>query len=296
MKTSHNPQEKGGLILVHKKPGLTSFQVVNRVRKIINVKKAGHSGTLDKAAEGLLLICYGKSTKLLKFLTGQSKQYRAKIRFGIQTSTDDEEGEVLQTNLGPFDREIIESKLKYYSGKIIQTPPDYSAVHVNGKRAYQIIRETGKKPEIKSREVTIHNLKVLDYTPPILELDIFCSSGTYIRSIARDLGKETGYYAHLKYLIRSAIGDYNLSNSYTLEDIENNNYKTISPFDILKIPSLEIKEEFIKDIKNGKKPRDQWFVENPGTPAEEYYKVHFQKELLALVKTQSDSLIYDFVF
>ena len=196
------------LLLINKERGVTSFQEINRIRKELNVSKTGHAGTLDKDAEGLLLVCTGKATKLLKFLVGLDKTYIAQLHLGIQTTTDDAEGEIFAKNEeAAFSIDVIKQHLAKYHGKILQRPPNYSAVHINGKRAYQIAK-SGEIPNIKEREVTIYDIKILDFTSPILTLEITCSSGTYIRSLARDIGIDTGYLAHICSLKRTKVGNF----------------------------------------------------------------------------------------
>ena len=152
------------LLLINKERGITSFQEINRIKKELKISKNGHAGTLDKDAEGLLLVCTGKATKLLKFLVGLDKTYVAQIHLGIQTTTDDAEGDICAKNeTSIFSLDVIKQHLKNYKGKILQRPPNYSAIHVNGKRAYQIA-QGGEVPEIKEREVTIYDIKILDFT------------------------------------------------------------------------------------------------------------------------------------
>ncbi|MCK4796020.1 MAG: tRNA pseudouridine(55) synthase TruB, partial [Spirochaetes bacterium] len=185
-----------GIILLDKSSGITSFQAVYRLKKILKIKKIGHSGTLDSNATGLLIIAIGKATKLLKHIIGQPKKYIAEFYFGIQTNTDDVLGTVIKKYKGKIDLEKIKKFLPEFTGKIKQIPPNFSAVHVNGKRAYKIAIG-GEKPDIKAKEIEIKNINLISFISPILKLEIECSSGTYIRSIARDIGIKTEYYAHL---------------------------------------------------------------------------------------------------
>lgn len=290
----HSNECPDGLILINKPEGMTSFQVVNRVRKLLGKKKAGHAGTLDKAAEGLLLICLGRSTKLLKFLFGSSKRYLATVHLGRQTTTDDREGDVIKSYEGPFDYSLIEKELDSFRGKIKQIPPDYSAVHVDGQRAYKIAHNLKEKPVIKEREVEIYSLKAAPFSPPLLELDIRCSTGTYIRSIARDLGIKTGYYGYLAALRRTEVGSFKLEDSNTISELEDDDYRIISPFDIVELPSLEASPQFIGKIKNGSKPAENYFISPPESDG--IYKVHSKQELLAIVKISKGKYYYDLVY
>jgi len=284
-----------GFILLDKDSGYTSFQSVNIVKKILNVKKCGHSGTLDKNATGLLLVAIGRSTKLLKYLFKQPKQYIAEILFGIQTNTDDIEGKVINKYENDIEFDNISSFIPDFIGNIKQIPPDYSSIHINGVRAYKLAK-LNKKPELKERDVIISNIKILSFDNNILKIKIDCSSGTYIRSIARDLGIKTGYYAHLFSLRRTAIGIFSINNSYKISDIEDNNFSIISPYEIIyNMPALELKNEtLLKYIKNGLKIDRNWFKENITNNG--LYKVHLNNKLISIIKIIDSYFYYDLVY
>lgn len=283
-----------GLIVIDKPVGMTSFQVVNKVRKLLKKKKAGHAGTLDKAAEGLLLICLGRSTKLLKFLFGQNKRYLATVELGKQTTTDDREGTIVEQYDGPIDIGLVESELAHFRGKIKQVPPDYSAVHVDGQRAYKIAHKKKEKPAIKEREVEIYSLELVEHTLPHLKLDIECSTGTYIRSIARDLGIKTGYYGYLAALRRTEVGNFTAEDSCSIEDLEKGDFQIISPFNIVDLPILEAAPELVAKMKNGNKPDHTYFTAPPEEDG--IYKVHSDGELLAIIKKSEGKYSYDLVY
>src|SRR4030042_1792561 len=198
-----------GILIIDKEKDKTSFQTIYELRNIFKIKKIGHSGTLDKNATGLLIIGIGRSTKLLKYLVKLPKKYTAEIYFGIQTNTDDSKGIEIKSYNGKLDQNIIIKSLSSFTGTINQIPPDYSAIQINGKRSYKIAKKN-QKPNLKERTVEIINLKFISFNSPILKLEIECSSGTYIRSIARDLGIKTNYYAHLSSLRRESVGDFNI--------------------------------------------------------------------------------------
>jgi tRNA pseudouridine55 synthase len=284
-----------GFLLFDKQKGLTSFNAISEIKKYLKLKKIGHAGTLDKNASGLLIIGIGKSTKLLKFILNMPKIYLAEIYFGAQTTTDDPEGSIIKTFNGKIDYDkILKCNLKYI-GKIKQIPPDYSAVHVNGKRAYKLAIEN-KNVNIKEREVEIFSNNIISFNNNILTLEINCSSGTYIRSIARDLGNDTGYYAYLKDLKRISIGNFNINSAYNIEDIKNNNFKYINPYDMLSmIKSIEIKEEFIKDILNGK-PVKIDFLKEKTNLQNGLYKLHNNKNIIAIVNLHDNIFKYDMVY
>lgn len=283
------------LLLINKERGVTSFQEINRIKKELGVSKTGHAGTLDKDAEGLLLVCTGKATKLLKFLVGLDKTYTAQIHLGIQTTTDDAEGEICAENYSScFSLDTIKQHLKKYHGKILQRPPNYSAVHINGKRAYQIAK-SGENPAIKKREVTIHNIRIIDFAPPILTLEISCSSGTYIRSLARDIGIDTGYFAHICALKRTKIGNFLLENASSFEEIKTKNFKAYSPETIVSnIPTLKLKEESIHYPRNGRPIFLNMLKDSPKISG--YYKLMNKDKLAAILIYNGNKLQYDLVY
>ncbi len=287
-----------GILLINKEKNKTSFQIIAELRKILNIKKIGHSGTLDKNATGLLIIGIGRSTKLLKHFTKLPKKYIAEIYFGKQTNTDDANGIPIKSFNGKIDLNQIKSNLNSFKGKINQIPPDYSAVHIDGKRSYQIAKKN-QKPKLKKRIVEVNKLKIISFKNPFLKLDIECSSGTYIRSIARDLGIKTGYYAYLYSLIREKIGVFNLKKADNLKNINSGNFKIISPFKALKdIDSIEINKNYINDIKNGKKIIIDWFKENIiiKNLNNGYYKLHYKNKLLAIIEFNNGNFKYDLVY
>lgn len=283
------------LLLINKERGITSFQEINRIKKELKISKNGHAGTLDKDAEGLLLVCTGKATKLLKFLVGLDKTYIAQIHLGIQTTTDDAEGEICaKSEISDFSIDIIRKHLEKYIGKILQRPPNYSAIHVNGKRAYQIAKD-GKIPEIKEREVTIYDIKILNFTSPILTLEISCSSGTYIRSLARDIGIDTGYFAHICALKRTKVGSFLLENAFSFEDIKNGKFEVYSPEIIVtNLPILELKDNFISYPFNGKPILPKMLKHIPEKNG--YYKLLNNNKLIAILIYENNKIQYDLVY
>jgi tRNA pseudouridine55 synthase len=220
-----------GFINLNKPAGLTSHDCVARVRRILKTKKVGHGGTLDPAATGVLPIAIGKATRLLSYLP-EGKSYRALIKFGIQTSTDDLEGEVLHAIAVPeLTLEKIRSILPQFIGKIQQIPPMYSAIQIDGQRLYKLAR-AGETIEIPPREVEIKAIEIINWQPgdfPELELDINCGGGTYIRSIARDLGLALSSHGTLSQLVRTSSCGFNLDDSIILEDLATDRFVPISP-------------------------------------------------------------------
>lgn len=208
-----------GFINVHKPTGITSHDVINKLRRLLSIKQVGHGGTLDPLAEGVLPVAVGPACRLLRFLP-QDKTYVAEILLGQQTTTDDIEGDTIRSgDTSAISDEQIRAALKRFEGEIDQVPPNYSAIHVDGKRAYELARAGNTAVEIKPRRVTISKLEILDINLPIVKARIACSSGTYIRSIARDLGDDLGCGGCLKSLLREQAGLFHLDKSLTLDAI-----------------------------------------------------------------------------
>ncbi|MDC7220379.1 MAG: tRNA pseudouridine(55) synthase TruB [Spirochaetales bacterium] len=197
-----------GILLMDKPVGKTSFQSLGGVKRVYQTKKVGHTGTLDKFARGLMIVLVGKYTKLNPLFTGMDKTYEALIRFGSETDTLDPEGEVVCEAPVPTLNDI-EAVLGDFMGKQDQVPPRYSAIHVNGKRAWKMARE-GVEVEMKSRPIRIDQLEILDWNGSELSLKVACSSGTYIRSLARDIALACGSRAHLRELVRTRVGEFYL--------------------------------------------------------------------------------------
>ncbi len=207
---------KNGLVLLDKPAGRTSFEALGPIKRALGTGKVGHAGTLDRFATGLLPVLTGKLTKLIRVFSDQEKHYVARVHFGIETETLDPEGEV--TARGELPTEAALSRaVERFTGDVVQVPPTYSAVHVDGGRAYQRARN-GEHVEIPSRTVSVSRLKVVQYEPPEAVLDIRCGSGTYVRSLARDLAYELGTVSHLVGLRRHAIGGFSVDNAVSPED------------------------------------------------------------------------------
>ena len=208
-----------GFLNICKEPGFTSHDVVAVVRRLLALRRVGHAGTLDPAAEGVLPICVGRATRLVDRLADCDKGYYAEVVLGVQTRTDDAEGEMLDTaavpNLTPA---ALDAALDTFRGPILQRPPAFSAIKVGGRRAYHLARQ-GQAPHLQAREVTVHRLTLHWWRPPRLALTVACSKGTYIRSIARDLGEALGCGAHLARLVRLWVGSFRLADAHSLDEL-----------------------------------------------------------------------------
>lgn len=215
-----------GILLVNKPAGMTSHDVVGRVRKILHTKKVGHCGTLDPDAVGVLVLCIGKATKALQFLMTEDKEYQATLSLGTFTDTYDSSGKVLETKefSGVSD---VEKILKSYLGQQKQMPPMYSAIKVNGKKLYEYARNN-EEVKVEPRDIEIFDIQLLSQEEHLIEFLVHCSKGTYIRSLCVDIARDLGYPGHMTHLIRTRSGHFSLDDCYSLEDIENGQFRLLS--------------------------------------------------------------------
>ncbi len=207
-----------GVLVVDKPVGLTSHDVVQVIRKGTNIRRAGHTGTLDPRASGVLVVLVGPAVRLSEYVSASDKRYQAIIRLGATTDTYDEEGSVLSNSPVEITEEQFETALKQFIGEIEQVPPPYSAVKVNGKKAYEMARE-GEEVELTPRIINVYNLELLEWAPPEAVIDVYCSSGTYVRSLANDLGSTLGCGAHLVGLRRTKSGRFTLRDAVPLRKL-----------------------------------------------------------------------------
>ncbi len=207
-----------GFLCVDKPPGLTSHDVVNRVRRVARSRKVGHGGTLDPLATGLLIVAIGRATRLLEYIVGQPKEYDALVRLGQESATYDAEGEIVQSGDADVDLATVHLALEQFRGDIWQKPPMFSAIKRDGKPLYELARR-GVEVARDARPVTIYELELLAYDVPDLRLRIRCSSGTYIRSLAHDLGQVLGSGAYLAGLRRTAIGVMRVEKAIPLSEL-----------------------------------------------------------------------------
>ncbi|MCL2066360.1 MAG: tRNA pseudouridine(55) synthase TruB [Treponema sp.] len=201
-----------GLILLHKKTGLTSFEALGTIKMTLGTGKVGHTGTLDKFAEGLLVVLCGRALKLSKWFSGCDKQYTGTIHFGLETDTLDPEGKTVACAPLPS-REAVENVLAQFTGAIMQAPPAYSAIHIDGKRA-SVLARSGQMPAMQKRPVHIHKLELRLWDPPFAQIFVHCSSGAYIRSLARDIALAAGSRAHLYALVRTKVAGFLLEDAF----------------------------------------------------------------------------------
>ena len=208
-----------GIVLIDKPAGWTSHDVVAKARGILGQRRIGHTGTLDPMATGLLVLCLGKATRLVEYMTAHDKRYTGQVRLGRTTTTDDADGEVLEERPVPaLTPAGLEAATAPFRGSITQLPPAFSALKVGGQRAYDLARR-GEQPALQARPVTIHRFTATLGEPGTIDIDVTCSAGTYIRSLARDLGEALGCGAHLSALRRVHAGAFSVRDAVTLEEL-----------------------------------------------------------------------------
>jgi tRNA pseudouridine55 synthase len=208
-----------GVLNVDKPPGLTSHDVVATIRRMVRQRRVGHAGTLDPMATGVLLVCLGQATRVSEYLMRSNKTYRGSVHLGVSTTTDDIEGEIVETKPVMADRAEIEAALSQFVGHIQQIPPRYSAIKVRGRRLYELARQ-GIEVEVPPREVDVYAVQLLAWQPPVAEIRVQCGPGTYIRALARDLGQALGCGGHLVGLRRLSSGPFDASEGVKLEHLE----------------------------------------------------------------------------
>ncbi|MBN2323908.1 MAG: tRNA pseudouridine(55) synthase TruB [Spirochaetes bacterium] len=243
-----------GVLLIDKEEGMTSFETVRKVRGTLGVRKAGHAGTLDKAASGLLLVCINRATAVQNILMGSSKRYSAVIRLGTETDTLDRYGRVVKTGPVPrITKEKIERALENFRGPIRQTPPLFSAIHHEGERLYKKAMK-GERPSVKPRDVVIHELVLSGFTNDTIEIEAYASKGTYIRSLGRDIADSLGTCGSLTSLRRLSIGPFSVVNAVRLRDIDGP--EAVVPLEeaLGYLPAVEVGEEEASMVKNGIPP------------------------------------------
>ena len=245
-----------GVLLLDKPVGLSSNDALMKAKRVFNAKKAGHTGTLDPFATGLLPLCFGEATKFSQDLLEADKTYEATVHLGIMTTTGDTEGEAIEQREVTVTREQVEAALARFRGPIFQVPPMYSALKRDGKALYEYARE-GITLEREARPVTIHALSLVDYTAPFLKILVTCSKGTYVRVLGEDIGAALGCGAHLNALRRVQVGALSTERMITLEDLQAHAdpLSLLAPVDALlsSFPSVELTPDLAKRFLNGQR-------------------------------------------
>jgi tRNA pseudouridine55 synthase len=291
-----------GLLLLNKKSGATSFDSLKCVKQAFATGKVGHTGTLDKFASGLLLLLVGRAVKLTPLFSGLSKEYTGTICFGAETDTLDPEGEVVAHGPIPA-REDVEAVLDRFRGGILQAPPEYSAIHINGKRAHELVR-SGQVPEMKKRPVTVYRLEIVSWTPPEAVIQVGCSAGTYIRSLARDIALAAGSRAHLRALERSKVGGFLLEDSVEDRGDKETLVNALRPLDTelfsaLSVPRVFIGGKNVEDFGHGK-PLEKIMAgmsfADENLTAGVFRENSPSDELLGIIERQNGKWIYRYNF
>jgi tRNA pseudouridine55 synthase len=285
--------QKDGIIIVDKEPGPSSFKVIKKIKDLIKVKKIGHAGTLDPFATGVLVVLLNQGTKLSNFLTSQGKVYRATLRLGMETDTQDLTGKITKRReINGLTHDAIKEKTLEFIGTIKQVPPIFSAVHHNGKRAYELAR-SGMAVDLEERHVRIDYIDILSIDLPDVLIEVGCSPGTYIRTLAADLGRSLGTGAHLISLRRIKSGPFHVDESITVKQIAQN--LSTNGVDKLIIPlknalkemkEIEIPDTLARRIRNGYKPKKGELPREhiPSFNYGDYLKGVMGKELVAIFK------------
>lgn len=256
MQTKRIKRAVSGVLLLDKPYGFSSNQALQKVKWLYQAQKAGHTGTLDPLATGVLPICFGEATKFAQTLTDENKTYVATVKFGVTTTTGDKEGDVISEVACQIDRQDIERVLPQFMGEITQVPPMYSALKVNGKPLYEYARD-GLELERKPRQVTIYELRVLACAENSAEIEVCCSKGTYIRTLGEDIGKALNVGAHLTALRRTATATYQIAETVTIEALEGMSNEQrdalLLPVDtaIQMLPKVELHEDAAYYFKQG---------------------------------------------
>jgi tRNA pseudouridine55 synthase len=250
-------QDVNGILLLDKRLGVSSNQALQEVRRLLNANKAGHTGSLDPLATGLLPLCFGEATKISALMLDDNKRYLTTIRLGQMTDTGDAEGSIVQEMLVPnFSESDLLACLQAFIGEIAQVPPMYSALKHQGKKLYELARE-GKTVDRPARQIQIFELRLLDFSHEFISLEVACSKGTYIRSLAEDIASKLGTCGTVASLRRSAAGRFSLAEAYTLEqlqDLDNPTLHTLLlPVDtpLTDIPAIEVSAQESACIKQG---------------------------------------------
>ena len=241
-----------GFILVNKKKDMTSRDVVNYLTKILNTKKIGHTGTLDPFAEGILLVGVNKGLKVVKLLNYKDKEYIAKVKLGIKTDTLDMTGNILEEKKEELNKEELAKLLKSFIGEYSYEVPIYSAIKVNGKKLYEYARNN-QKVELPIKNSYIYDIKLIDFKDNSFTFSVKVSNGTYIRALVRDISKKLNKLMTLEELTRTKVDNLLIENSYTLEDIKNNNFKLLKINDLLNYKEVELSRDLEDKVLNGNK-------------------------------------------
>jgi tRNA pseudouridine55 synthase len=275
-----------GILNLDKPKGMTSHDVVRQVRRVTGIRKVGHAGTLDPMATGVLLVCVGRATRLAEYLLTGDKGYQATVRLGVETDTYDADGRVLSSSPVRIGRGEVEAALLEFSGPIDQVPPMYSAVKHKGRPLYVIARR-GVTVEREPRQVRVSRVAMTDWSPPEFSLEVVCSAGTYVRSLAHDLGQRLGCGAHLTRLVRCRSGRFELADAVPLRELTPDNWKVyLRPMEVAvgALPMIMLDQEAAQQLIQG-----QSIPWRPDHPVAELARAHTENGgFFAIVRPSED--------
>ena len=284
MDNDFNKNTISGVLVVDKPVGLTSHDVVQIIRKGTNIRRAGHTGTLDPRASGVLVILIGPAVRLSEYVSASDKRYQAVMALGASTDTYDADGTVTNTSSVEVNEKQFEDALTSFVGEIEQVPPPYSAVKVKGKKAYEMARE-GEEVDLAPRKIKVYSLELLEWAPPEVVVDVYCSSGTYVRSLAHDLGEKLGSGAHLVGLRRTKSGRFTLRDAVPLRKLRDafetgNWYQFLIPAAeaLSDWTSLELSHDQVESVRHGHR------IPVEATMGEWIRAISEQGELVALME------------
>jgi tRNA pseudouridine55 synthase len=279
-----------GLLNVNKPGGLTSRQVVDRVVRLVRPAKAGHAGTLDPLATGVLVVAVGDATRLIQYLHQRPKAYTATYLLGRQSPTEDVEGQVVELPNPPVPTlQELQAAAGRMTGPLMQRPPQFSAIHVAGRRAYELARR-GDEVTLQPRPITVHRMAIVEYQYPVLKVDVECSSGTYVRSLGRDLAESLGTAAVMSELVRTRVADFQLPRAQNLDALTRDNLaQHLEPplVAVTWMPQVSLSYEEAADVRNGRPVRRAPAVGESGECA----AVDAEGHLLAILVPRGPGLL-----
>ncbi|WP_129597024.1 tRNA pseudouridine(55) synthase TruB [Anaerophilus nitritogenes] len=287
-----------GIINVLKPPHMTSHDVVYFIKKRLNIKKVGHTGTLDPMAAGVLPICIGEATKISQYLLNDTKKYRCEMTLGKNTDTQDRWGEIIHQRPVKVSKEEILKIFSSFQGEIHQIPPMYSALKHKGKKLYELARE-GKEVERKERKVIIYELDILNIDENVILFDVLCSKGTYVRTLCEDIGNLLGCGAYMSFLLRTQSGKFHLNQAFSLEELGNMSLdeiesKVVVPLDepLTNLPRIDIREESKKYLMNGNDLYMKNILSYDSLSSDEMVRLYVENKFVGLGEIKNEANFY----
>lgn len=287
-----------GIVNVLKPPKMSSHDVVNFIRKVFNIKKVGHTGTLDPMAAGVLPICLGRATKISPYLLDDVKKYRCEMVLGSNTDTQDRWGTVIQSRPVRVRESDIVEVFHRFQGEILQVPPMYSALKHKGKKLYELARE-GKNVDREARKVWIYKLNIINIDHHRILFDVLCSKGTYVRTLCEDIGNQLNCGAYMSFLIRTASGRFTLEEAVTLETLQStvpdmlqSRYLYEMDYPLIHMPRIDIKKSSLKYVLNGNDIYGKNIVNGDGLKEGAMVRLYADHRFVALGRVKKDKELY----